>query len=193
MSYTIIGSLTSPFVRRIRMLMESIPYEMKELNIYETDDGIVLNKINPINQIPVLIIGETKIWDSRQIFNYLNRTYKLQNMDWDDENTLTAIDGAMNSGISLMQMKRSGMNIDEPFMFVNRQKDRIESILDYLKPYIQNQAMTEWNFQIMSLYAFLDWALFRNVIKIDHRPECQKFMAAHAERNIVKLTAIPKV
>ena len=193
MNYTIIGSQTSPFVRRIRMLMENIPFELKELNIYETDDGLVLNKINPINQIPVLVMGEEKIWDSRQIFNYLNRTHNFQTMSLEDENMLTAIDGAMNAGVALMQMKRSGMNIDEPFMFVNRQKDRIDSILDYLKPYMANQGLKDWNFQTMSIYSFIDWAIFRNIIKIDNRPECQKFMAQHADRNIVKLTAIPKV
>lgn len=193
MTYTLIGSQTSPFVRRIRMLMENIPFDLKELNIYETDDGLVLNKINPINQIPVLVKGDFKIWDSRQIFIYLNQTYKIQNMDWESENTLTAIEGAMNSGITLFQLKRSGLNIDEQYLIVTRQKDRIESILDYLKPYIENEAMKVWNFQTMSLYAFLDWATFRNIIKLDHRPECQELIAHYADKDIVKKTQIPKV
>lgn len=193
MNYTLIGSQTSPFVRRIRMLMENIPFDLKELNIYETEDGLTLNKINPINQIPVLVKGNFKIWDSRQIFIYLNQTYNLQKMDWESENTLTAIEGAMNSGITLFQLKRSGLKIDEPYLIINRQKDRIESVLDYLKPFIENEATKVWNFQTMSLYAFLDWATFREIIKLDNRPECQKFMTAHSNREIVKLTAIPKV
>ncbi len=193
MNYILLGSQTSPFVRRIRMLMENVPYEFKEMNIFETEDALTLNKVNPVNQIPVLLDGDTKIWDSRQIFNYMNLIHKMHNMTWEDENTLTAIDGAMSSGVTLLLMKRSGMQIDEPFMFVNRQKERLESVLDYLKPYIEKDGLTEWNFITMSIYCFLDWALFRNIIQIDGRPECKKFLDTHAEKAIVKLTQIPKV
>lgn len=193
MAYTLIGSKTSPFVRRIRMLMENIPYEFKELNIFETEDAITLNKINPVNQIPVLLDGEEPVWDSRQIFNYINQKHKLHAMGLKDENTLTAVESAMNSAVSLLLMKRSSMNIDEPFMFVNRQKERIESVLDYVKPYIENDGLKEWNFITMTIYCFLDWAKFRNLASFDHRPECQKFIDHHSAKNIVKLTEIPKV
>ena len=193
MKYTLIGSLTSPFVRRIRMLMETIPYELTELNIYETDDGIKLNKVNPINQIPVLVMGNEKIWDSRQIFYYLNNKYQFQTMSLEDENTLTAIEGALNAGIALFQFKRSGISIDEPYMIVNRHKERIDSVLDYLTPYVQTEGMKNWNFQSMTLYAFLDWGQFRGILNLDKRPVYQQFMAQHADREIVKQTSIPKV
>lgn len=193
MNYVLLGSQTSPFARRVRMLLEEIPYEFKEINVFETEDGLHLNKITPLNQIPVLIDGDMKVWDSRQIFNYLNLTHRFENMSWEDENTLTAIDGAMNSAVNLLLMKRSGMKIDEPYMFVSRQKDRIESVLDYLKPYLQNRALKEWNFLTMSIYCFLDWALFRQIINIHSRPECQKFLDCYAEKTIVKSTQILKV
>src|SRR5688572_7794625 len=106
MSYILYGSKTSPFVRRIRILLENIPYEFKELNIFEGQDSIDLNKVNPINQIPVLMDGTKPIWDSRQIFNYLNARHGFQSLDWEDENLLTAIEGAMSAGISLLLMKR---------------------------------------------------------------------------------------
>lgn len=193
MGYILLGSKTSPFVRRIRMLMEHVPYELKELNIYETEDSLELNKVNPVNQIPVLLDGDQKIWDSRQIFNYVNLMHKLHNMNWDDENTLTAIEGAMNSGVTLLLMKRSGMNITEPYMYVNRQKERIDSVLTYMKNYMENDGLKEWNFITMSLYSFLDWATFREIINISDRPECQKFLDTHKDKKIVKETEIPKV
>lgn len=193
MSYILIGSKTSPFVRRIRMLMENLDYELQELNIYETEDSLALNKINPINQIPVLMDGDQKIWDLRQIFNYLNILHKLHNMSWEDENTLTAIEGAMNSAVTLLLMKRSGMKTDEPYMYINRQKERIESVLAYLKPYIEKDGLNEWSFITMTLYSFIDWAAFRELISLKDYPECQKFLEAHQNRPIVKETEIPKV
>lgn len=192
MDYTLYGSQTSPFVRRIRILLNQTPYNFQEFNIFETDDSIELNKINPINQVPAFKDGENVIWDSRQIFNYLNALHRYQNMDWNDENRLTAIDGAMNSGVSLLLMKRSGINIDEPYMYVVRLKDKIDSILDHLKPFIQGEAMTNWNFHSISLYCFLDWAQFRGILKLDNRPECQAFMEKYKDLPIINKTQIPK-
>jgi glutathione S-transferase len=193
MGYVLYGSKTSPFVRRIRMILENIPYEFKELNIFEGQDAVDLHKINPINQVPVLVDGENTIWDSRQIFNYLNAIHRFQNMDWTDENNLTAIEGAMASGISLLLMKRSGINTDEPLMYVQRQKDRMESILDYLKPIITEHSLKNWDFHTISIYSFLDWALFRGIINIDKRPECQELLNTYKNKSIVLSTDIPKV
>lgn len=192
MGYTLYGSQTSPFVRRIRMMLENIPYEFKELNIFETQDAVELNKVNPINQVPVLTDGEITIWDSRQIFNYLNAIHRFQNIDWKDENILTAIDGAMNAGVALLLMKRSGINTTEPYMYVVRQKDRMESILDYLKPFIKEHALNTWDFHTASLYCFLDWAVFRGLMTLEQRPDCQQLLDTYKDKLIVKRTEIPK-
>jgi glutathione S-transferase len=173
--------------------MEHIPFDFKEINIYEKPGSEILKKINPINQIPVLVHGEKTIWDSRIIFNYLNEKHQLESMDWEDQNRLTAIDGALNAGVALLLMKRSNIDINQDFMIVNRHKERIESILDYLKPYVENEAMRGWNFNIMSIYSFLDWGLFREVLDLSHRPIYQKFMESHSNRPIVQSTQIPKV
>lgn len=193
MDYTLYGSMTSPYVRKIRILLDQTPYEMKELNVFDTEDAIELSKINPINQVPVFKDGDRVIWDSRQIFNYLNSIHHYQNMDWNDENRLTAIQGAMSSGISLFMMKRSSINIDEQYMYVVRLKEKMESILDYLKPYIEGEALTNWNFHTISLYCFLDWASFRGIIKLDHRPECQALLEKYKNLPSVIKTQIPKV
>lgn len=193
MSYTLYGSQTSPFVRRIRILMENIPFKFEDLNIFEAQDGVTLNKVNPINQVPVLTHGNLTIWDSRQIFNYLNSLHHFQKMDWKDENLITAIDGAMNAAVSLILMKRSGIKIDEPYMYVGRQKDRMESILDFLSPYIKNEGLREWNFVTISIYCYLDWAIFRGILDLSSRPDCLALLEAHKNRDIVINTQIPKV
>jgi glutathione S-transferase len=193
MEYILYGSLPSPFVRRIRILMENLPFELREMNIYEGQGAVDLNKINPVNQIPVLVDEDKTIWDSRQIFYYLNQKHQLQQMDWKAENLLTAIDGAMNAAVALLLMKRSGINVEEPFMYVQRQKERIDSVLDYLKPFVAGSGKKVWNFQVNSLYCFLDWAQYRNIISLQARPECQQFMDSHSQRPLILQTAIPKV
>lgn len=193
MNYTLLGSQTSPFVRRIRMVMENIPFDFKELNIFETDDALTLNKYNPVNQVPVLIHEERRILDSRHIFNYLNKIHKFQELSWEEENQLTIIEGALNSGVNLLLMKRSGMKIDEPYMFVNRQKERLDSVLDFLKSHIDGPALNDWNFITMTLYSFLDWGVYRGILNLDLRPECINFLDHYKNKAIVQQTAIPKV
>jgi hypothetical protein len=78
-------------------------------------------------------------------------------------------------------------------MYVQRQKDRIESVLDYLRPYLSDRGTKEWNFASMTLYAFLDWGLYRQMINIDARPECKKILEVHSQRPAVIATALPKV
>lgn len=191
MSYILYGSKTSPFVRRTRILLEGIPYDFKEMDIFNADAKL-LKEINPVNQIPVLVDGDHKVWDSRQIFNYLNMIHRFQNMDWEDENLLTAIDGAMNSAVSLLLMKRSNMDIYGNEMFIKRQRERIESVLDYLKSYLEKSACDEWTIHSISLYCFLDWGTFREIINIDQRPECKKLLAAFKDKEIIKSTQIPR-
>ncbi len=193
MAYTLLGSLTSPFVRRVRLAMDNIPYDFKELNIYDNAEGAAyLHKINPVHQIPVLIDGEKSIWDSRVILQYLNEKHKLETQSWEKENLLTAIDGAINSGVVLFLSKRSGLSIDEPTMYFQRQRDRLESIMDYLKPHLQSPAAKEWNFVNMSLYAMIDWLSTRSMMNFSGRPECHHFLETHSQRPVVQLTQIPK-
>ncbi len=189
MSYIVIGSAPSPFVRKIRMVLESIPYEFRELNIYDGVDGVELNKVNPINQIPVLIDDEKTIWDSRQIFQYLNQKHNLFSQNWEDENLITAIDGLMNAGVALLLMKRSGMNINEPYMYVQRQKDRIESVLEYLsKNYLKTEKSQHWNFVSISLISFIDWAILRELENFSNFPEFLEFHNRFQDKPIVKST-----
>lgn len=191
MTYTLYGSKTSPFVRRTRMLLEHIPYTFKEMDIFKAEDAKPLSEINPLNQIPVFQDGDQKILDSRQIFSYLNQKHQLQAMSWDDENLLTTIDGAINSGVSLILMKRSGMSWDMEKMFIRRQHERIESVLSYLRPWTEKNGQA-WNIHSMSLYSFLDWAQFREIITPKAGAEYQGFLRAHADRSIVKLTDLPR-
>lgn len=189
MTYTLYGSFTSPFTRRIRMIMESIPYEFEEIDVFGRDKEL-LQTINPINQIPVLTHGDQKIWDSRQIFNYLTFFHEWEKMSWDQENRLTALESAMNAGVAVLLLKRSGIKLESNIMYLNRQLDRIESVLDYLQDYLTEDALKAWNFESMTLYSFLDWASFRGIIDLSRRPKCQKFLDTYAEKAIVKETQI---
>ena len=192
MAYTLYGSHTSPFVRRLRILLDKTPYEFVEIALFEKEGAEKLNKINPINQVPVLTDGDLSIWDSRQIFNYLNAIHRFQNFTWEDENLLTAIEGAMTSTISMLLLKRSGIDISEDKMYFNRQRERVESILKYAEDFMKGPGLREWNFHSISLYCFLDWASYRDLVQIQGRPVLINFLDAHKNRESVINTKIPE-
>ncbi len=191
MKYILIGSHPSPFVRRIRLFMEHLPHEFRSINIYEKEGAEELRQVNPIHQIPVLLADQQKIWDSRIIFNYLNMIHRLENLDWEDENNLSAISGALDAGVGLLLMKRSGININEELMITKRYRERIDSILNYFSPYLEKEGLQEWRFLTMSIYSFLDWADFRGILDLKKYPACGNFLTAHSQKAIVRLTEIP--
>jgi len=176
MKYQLIGSKTSPFVRRLRLLMGAIPHEFKELLIYETEGAEHLKKINPINKVPVLVdkrsSPEKVIWDSRVIFNYLVKEEKLSPINLMEENLLSAIDGALDSAVQLFLMKKNNVVIDAQNSFFKRHIERIPQVLDYL----ETQVPAQWQYPAMCLYSFLDWGQFREMLNYKNHKNLTSFM-----------------
>ena len=67
MSMTLYGSLTSPYVRRVRILLENIDYEFKNTNVYDDTQRAEFSAISPLRKLPVLVDGDTPIFDSAAI------------------------------------------------------------------------------------------------------------------------------
>jgi glutathione S-transferase len=193
MAYTLIGSFTSPYVRKLRIILENQACEFRNFDIFKPEDAVELNKLNPLNQVPALIADGQTILDSRVIFNYLNSVHQFETRSIDDENILSIIDGAINAGVTLVYARRSGLNTeDQNAMLFQRQHERIKSALLHLKAYTEHKASQQWNFNSISLYCFADWALFREVITLEQYPFLKGFMDAHAQRPSVLSTQIPR-
>ncbi len=183
MKYTIIGSLRSPFVRACRMLMvqHSIECDFRILNfVDDRADAEALSKETPINKVPILVVGDQKIFDSRVIQNYLTKKHGLRTLSLDEENLLTAIYSCLDTGVLLFLMKNSGMDIEGPGFFLNRQRARIPDNLAYVTPWAKKldpSKPEDWNFVSMSLYSFLYWGERRTgLFKVSDYHELEKFM-----------------
>jgi len=172
MAYTLIGSQRSPFVRICRLLMiqNSIEYDFRVLNFVDNQkEAQDLEKETPINKVPVLIDGAQKIFDSRVIVNYLTRKHQLRPLSIEEENIVSATYSCMDTGVILFLMKRDGLDINSSGFFLSRQRKRIPSSLEYLRPWVQSLDASNpdhWNFASMSLFSFLYWANVREVITL---------------------------
>lgn len=179
MALTLIGSFTSPYVRKIRLLLwndKSLIF--RPVNYLEEKDSEFLKSVNPLNQIPMLLDGETPIYDSRVMFNYIGKKWKLPELSIEEENILSIIDTAMASGVNLFSLRKGGIDIgDKNHYFLVRQQERIPSLITHLIPWaLKQDPIKDWNYLTMSMVSLLYWLQLRDIYSVSRHPELVDFM-----------------
>lgn len=163
------------------MHYNQIAFEFKSINYLTPEDGLFLKELNPINKIPVLLVDNKPIFDSRIIYQYLNKqliaTGKSVEDSLDDENALSEIDGFLETAVNLFSLRRGGIDIkNSGNSYIDKQMARIDLILNSLTPWIKSNKAKTWNYHTMSLYSALEWANFREMIVLSNYPELKTFM-----------------
>lgn len=184
----LIGSNTSPFVRRIRLLLAGLPYTYTQLDIY-AEGRAALARQTPILKVPVLIDNNQPIYDSRVIARYLQQTHGIgEPLSWEEENRLTIIDAALESLVMLLLGQRSGLDTSTEVMIYRLQRERIARSLDSLEHEVMEGNFRLWRYPAICLYTLLDWADFRALINLRDYPRLQEFRDTHAQREDVLVT-----
>lgn len=159
----LIGSTTSPYVRRIRLLLQDQPYDFVNLDIYGQGRD-ELRRRNPALKIPMLIDGQQEVYDSRIIARYLHEKMNVAGLTWDQENQLTLIDAANDSCVTLLLSKRSGLDVEQDILFYNLQRERIMTTLRTLAAMVDEGQFGAWNYPAMCLFCLVDWVEFRDLV-----------------------------
>ena len=186
MKYELFGSTPSPFVRRIRMAMESITYEFKPLNIYEGAGKTEIGLINPARQIPTLMVNDQPLFDSRIILQYIQRTHTKETLSLEQENQLSSIERMIDAGVVIFMLRKSELSLDH--FYGERLNARIESVLEWLEPFMTTDEAKNWNSVTQLLYAALDWMKFREIHPQAQESFVQKYLDLHSNRPIVQHT-----
>lgn len=182
------GSGPSPFVRRIRMLLADRPFEFVTLNIFEQQDRAVLIQHNPARKVPMLQDGDQVIFDSGVIYRYLAAKFQLPPLSWAQENQLTLINAVNDSLVELLLCKRSGFDVQEDKLFFNLQHERIQAILQQFETDVGAGKFQQWDFISISLYALIDWMLFRELVDLTPYPALLQYLKQFADQPAVKTT-----
>lgn len=159
----LLGSVASPFVRRLRLVLSEQPYQFVALNIFESEGRSVLVKHNPARQVPVLVDDEQVIFDSGVIYRYLADKLKIKSLSWEQENSLTTINACTDSLVELLLCQRSGFDITEDKLFFNLQHERIQATLEALEQHIRAGQFGQWDYVSISLFTLIDWILYRDL------------------------------
>lgn len=176
------GSQTSPYVRRIRLLLAETPHQFINMNIFAEADRQKLLALNPTLKIPMLQDNDEIIFDSNVIYRYLAAKMGLAALSWYQENQLTLINAVNDSLVSLFLCTRSGLNTNEDRLFFNAQKERIAASMFVLEQQAANQEFANWHYPAIALYCLLDWVIFRELLDLEDYPALLAFHAANQQQ-----------
>lgn len=176
------GSQTSPYVRRIRLLLADTAHQFINMNIFAEADRQKLLALNPTLKIPMLQDNDEIIFDSNVIYRYLATKMGLAALSWYQENQLTLINAVNDSLVSLFLCTRSGLNTNEDRLFFNAQKERIAASMFVLEQQATNQEFANWQYPAMALYCLLDWVIFRELLDLEDYPALLAFHAANQQQ-----------
>lgn len=184
----LIGSTTSPYVRRIRILLGEELYEFVNLDIYgEGRDE--LRQTNPALKIPVLEENGQEIYDSRIIARYVSAKQGRDPLTWDQQNQLTMIDAANDSAVTLLLSTKSGIDTNQNQLFFNLQRERISTTLNVLATMVGEGKFNDWNYPAICLYCLVDWLDFRNLVDWTDLGELLTFRDDHENEAWVSQTS----
>ena len=185
MSMTLYGSLPSPYVRRIRMLLEGVDYHFEPVELYQDDTRAAFAQVSPIRKLPVLVDGEQTVLDSHVICDYVRRKQGLDPLSIDELNLVSAVDAVNDSLIVVFMGQRSGLEVSSDLLMFKLQLERIPDSLAWLNEQAKKGAFKDWGMATISLISLLDWSEFRNLYDFSAYPALLAARDAHRGRAIV--------
>lgn len=202
---TLFGHDTSPYVRRIRVLLDelALPFA-RDPSSWNQPDAEVLRR-NPMLRVPALsdqIDGQTQwLLDSRIIAEYLFTLpaprspapsghaplagqFLSPTSRWEDANLLAAIDSATDSAINVFLLALDGVTPDKA-PYLARQETRVATCLSWIESRLSAGLLLggdHFAYPDIALYTTLDWMQFRGRYPVEKHPRFVEYLRLHASR-----------
>lgn len=154
----LIGSYTSPFVRKISVLLleKGIPFEFVNELPYHSENGVA--QYNPLGKVPALLTDEGECWfDSPVIAEYIELRHAEPKMLPVDPlarlkvRQLEALaDGIMDAGlVAVRELARPPAQQSEAECL--RQREKISRSLDALETHLQEGSLSVGTFNLATI------------------------------------------
>ncbi len=174
------GTLTSPYVRRVRIVasMNGAPIEL--VNTFTADGQAELRRASPIWKVPVLETEQGPIYDSRVITDYLLERFGTEGLReqragdrWQEANRISVIDGGLDAAINVFYLRRDGAKAEE-VPYLQKQADRVTSAMTWLESQIEAGAFGPGSSLVglaeIALVSSADWMRFRDAYPVERHP-----------------------
>ncbi len=183
------GSLTSPYVRHIRIALMQNDIEFE----FQSTDYEASSELSPTKRVPFLTDGERLLSDSSSILLYVKQKAGIGGFnDVSDFDLYCLANTAMDAEINLFLLARDGVT-DENSDYLKRQRARVLSALAYVNEHLtfdQNSAMLSDG--QLRLACFLSWGVFRQRFDLEPFQNLIAFMQAVESQPLFEQTAPPK-
>lgn len=167
----LIGSLTSPYVRKTRIVLaeKKIEYEFELISPWT--EGSTVPDFNPLGKVPVLVLDDgTALFDSRVIVEYIdnvtpnNKLFPTSNRERTEVKRWEALaDGLLDAAVAVRNEVSRPKN-EQSTEFLSRQHSKIMGSLAFMsrelgeKPYCMGTPITLAD---LAVGASLGYLLFR--------------------------------
>ncbi len=174
----LLGSLTSPYVRLIRTLCDELqlPYQLELTQPFlklTREEHLTIKERNPLFRVPVLIDGETEVFESRIIASYLLQKPGARRgsisfpLSVEQENVLSAIYGAIEAGVTKFVLSKSDASIDTSKGYFPRFDERMRSTFEWLEAKLQGPSPSSlgeaYGICEMALVCCMEWMKKRGI------------------------------
>jgi len=135
----LIGSLTSPYVRKARVVLaeKKIDYEFELDSPWTAETRVT--KVNPLGKIPVLVLDDsTTLFDSRVIVEYLdnvapnNKLMPGQNRERTEVKRWEALADGVCDAAALCFLEKKRPAAQQGTDWINRQEEKIGRGLEFM-------------------------------------------------------------
>jgi glutathione S-transferase len=183
------GTTTSPFVRRVRVVAAELDLTVELVSTAGEAGLAVLREVAPIRKVPLAIVDDHMLFDSRVIIEYLTMTRGYGELApthdrWRDQNIINAIDGALDAIIQLFYLRRDGVAIDGT-VYAERQLERADAIFAWLGNELAADGRSfghGFGLAEIALVSALDWMDFRATYPTERAAVVASVRAAWRER-----------
>jgi glutathione S-transferase len=179
----LLGTTTSPYTRKVRVLLRAIgqPYELVDIRTGE--GAATLNEVAPLGKIPVLLDDDLRavVPDSSLIGAWLwaKEAVALRSAGWDldpqafeDQALRTVVEGALDAAINHYYLRRDGF---AETGYIAKQRQRVDRVLSWLDERMVFRRPI--GAAALSLGCALDWIVFRNVVELERWSALTAFRA----------------
>lgn len=196
----LIHSPTSPYSRKVRILILEKGLDVEEIATVPFDDDDVLHLANPLGKVPALVVGDAVIYDSPVVCEYLDALDKPWlpagseggDIAW-RQKTLHALGDGIIDAVLAFRMERIRPAEQWWDFWAMRQENATVRALQHLET-ITDELGDPWEFGNLGIACGLGYVDFRaaDMQWRDHMPKLAKWLEPFEKLDSWTETAPPK-
>jgi glutathione S-transferase len=194
------GTLTSPFVRRVRIVAAELGVAVTLHDVNDPGIQAELRSLSPIWKVPAATLDGQTLLDSHAITEVLlarrgpGPLLPFDPLDAGARNAIAVADGAADALINALYLARDGIP-SESSSYLRKQQDRAAAALGWLEDRTIGGRVrvadgerpfpggpNDVGLVEIALFTALDWMRFRQTYPIDRHPNLVAFLALHGDR-----------